>query len=400
MSAQLATRAPDATSGGITLRSMHIGLNLVFLVPDEQGGMETYARELIPELIAAAPEHRFTAFVGRAAAAADGPWRGLTGSVLVPVDSRDRLQWVRGEQLLLPPLARRAGVELLHSFASTAPAWGSFRRVVTIHDLIYRTLPEAHPGVRALGMRVLVPLAAHRSHRVITDSRATAEDVRTHLRIPAERIDVVGLGVGASRRAEPTAEAELRARLNAGARPILLTVSAKLAHKNLARLIGALASIPAPERPLLVLPGYSTPHEEELRAHAASLGAAEDVRFLGWVSSADLEGFYAAAAAFVFPSLAEGFGLPVLEAMARGVPVACSDIPVLREVAGEDALFFDPRAEDAIARSISLLLSDPDRAQRLRAAGPVHAAAFSWRQTAAGTLKSYERATSGPDPPR
>ena len=369
----------------------HIGLNLVFLTPGEQGGMETYARELIPELVAAAPEHRFTAFVGRGAGGADGPWHEHTGMVVVPVDARDRLQWVRGEQLLLPPLARRAGIDLLHSFASTAPGWGPFRRVVTIHDLIYRTLPEAHPGMRALGMRVLVPLAAHRSDRVIADSQSTARDIRNHLWIPGDRIDVVGLGVGATRRAEPVPAGDLRKQLDAGARPILLTVSAKLAHKNLARLIGAIASLPGDDRPLLVLPGYSTPHEAELRALAASLGATGDVRFLGWVSPAELEGLYAAAAAFVFPTLAEGFGLPVLEAMARAVPVACADIPVLHEVAGEDAEYFDPRSEPAIARSIARLLGDEALGERLRAAGPGRAARFSWGQTAADTLRTYGR---------
>jgi glycosyltransferase involved in cell wall biosynthesis len=373
---------------------VHVGLNLVFLVPGEQGGMETYARELIPELVAAGPEHRFTAFVGRAAAAADGPWRELTGSVVVPVDARDRVQWVRGEQLLLPPAARRAGVDLMHSFASTAPGWGDFRRVVTIHDLIYRTLPEAHAGVRALGMRVLVPLAAHRSHRVIADSQATADDVHAHLRIPERRIDIVGLGVGATRRAEPLSEGALRDRLRADGRPILLTVSAKLAHKNLARLIAALASLPAGERPLLVLPGYPTPHEAELRAHASGLGVGDDVRFLGWVSAAELEGLYAATDAFVFPTLAEGFGLPVLEAMARAVPVACSDIAVLREVAGGDALYFDPRSERAMADAITRLLSDGALADRLRAAGPRRAVRFSWRRAAEQTLASYRRAAS------
>ena len=114
----------------------HIGLNLVYLVPGEQGGMETYARELIPELVAAAPEHRFTSFINRDAAASGGPWRERTGSVVLPISARSRVQWVRGEQQLLPPLAHRAGVDLLHSFASTAPSWGRFRRVVTIHDLI------------------------------------------------------------------------------------------------------------------------------------------------------------------------------------------------------------------------------------------------------------------------
>jgi glycosyltransferase involved in cell wall biosynthesis len=372
---------------------MHIGLNLVFLVPGAAGGMETYARELIPELVVAAPGNRFTAFITPEAARTDGPWRELTESVIVPVDPVNRVEWVRGEQQLLPPRAQRAGVELMHSFASTGPAWGRFRRVVTIHDLIYRTLPEAHPGVRALGMRLLVPLAAHRSDRVIADSAATAEDVRRYLHVAPERVDVVALGIG-RRRGAAMAEAELRTRLDAGERPILLTVSAKLAHKNLGRLIAALASIPADERPLLILPGYETPHEAELRNRAHELGVSDDVRFLGWISSEELEGLYAAAAAFVFPTLAEGFGLPVLEAMSRGVAVACSDIPILREVAGDDALFFDPRSEPAIAGAIGRLLGDRGLADRLRAAGPEHASHFSWRRAAEETLASYARAAS------
>ncbi len=374
---------------------VHVGLNLVFLVPGEQGGMETYARELIPALAAAAPEHRFTAFINRDAAGVDGPWRSVTGSVVVPVSARSRVQWVRGEQQLLGPLARRAGIDLLHSFASTAPAWGPFRRVVTIHDLIYRTLPEAHPGVRAFGMRVLVPLAAHRSDRVIADSQSTATDLRKFLHIAPGRIDVVPLGVGA-RRVEPAPESEIRELTGAGERPLVLSVSAKLAHKNLVRLIGALATIPAERRPLLVLPGYATPHEVELRAHAAAVGVADDVCFLGWVSAAQLAGLYAAARCVVAPTLAEGFGLPVLEAMARGVPVACSDIAVLREVAGDDALFFDPRSETAIAGAITRLLDDRRLGERLAAGGPARARRFSWSAAAAGTLASYARAMSPP----
>jgi glycosyltransferase involved in cell wall biosynthesis len=373
---------------------MHVGLNLVFLTPGEQGGMETYARELIPELVAAAPEHRFTCFVNRDAATADGPWRGLTGSVIVPVSARSRVQWVRGEQLLLSPLARRAGVDLLHSFASTAPAWGPFHRVVTIHDLIYRTLPEAHPGIRALGMRVLVPLAAHRSHRVIADSEATAADVRRYLHVAPDRVDVVALGIGTGAQTTALPESDVRMMIGAGTRPIVVSVSAKLAHKNLLRLIGALAAIPGAERPLLVLPGYATPHEAQLRERASTLGVSGDVCFLGWVSARELEGLYAVASAIVLPTLAEGFGLPVLEAMARGVPVACSDLPVLREVAGDDALFFDPRSEAAIAQAITRVLGDPDLALGLRTAGPARAARFSWRRAAEQTLAVYERAVA------
>ena len=133
---------------------MHVGLNLVFLVPGETGGMEVYARELIPELVLAAPNTRFTAFVNREAGAARGaPWGDLIQAVTVPVLARNRIEWVRGEQQLLPRLATRAGVDLVHSLASTSPVWGRFRRVVTIHDLAYRLVPEAHLGLAGLGMR-------------------------------------------------------------------------------------------------------------------------------------------------------------------------------------------------------------------------------------------------------
>lgn len=372
---------------------MHVGLNLLFLVPGETGGMEVYARELIGELAAAAPQTRFTAFVNREAAEArDGPWGELIPAVTVPVNARSRVERVRAEQQLLPGLATQAGVDLLHSLASTAPAWGRFRRVVTIHDLAYRLAPEAHLGLLGLGMRVLVPLAARRSQRIIVDAESTREDLRRLLGVSPAKVDVVPLGIGTRRRAEPLPGRELRSWLGAGERPIVLSVSAKRPHKNLMRLLGALALISAERRPLLVLPGYSTAHELDLRRRASELGIAGDVRLLGWVDSAQLEGLYAAAACFVFPSLLEGFGLPVLEAMARGVPVACSGRGALGEVAGDAALRFDPESEPEIAAAIERLLDDPAETERLRVAGLERAARFSWAATAAGTLASYERA--------
>ena len=377
---------------------MHVGLNLVFLTPRETGGMEVYARELIPELAAAAPDDKFTAFVNRDAAAVEGPWRDMVDLVTVPVSARNRIEWIRGEQQLLPPLAHRAGIDLLHSLASTAPAWGRFRRVVTIHDLIYKHIPDAHPGVRALGMRVLVALAAMRSDRIIVDAASTTEDVLQLRGVSADKVDVVPLGLGSTSTAAPLPEPELRARLDVGDRPIVLSVSAKLAHKNLMRLIGAVASFPPERRPVLVLPGYPTPYEAELQSQARELGVFDDVRFLGWVSAEELEGLYASAACFVFPSLIEGFGLPVLEAMARGVPVACSDRGAVAEVAGQAALFFDPQSQPAIAETIRRLLDDRELAARLAAAGRERATRFTWQATAEGTLASYRRTMAGARP--
>jgi len=385
--------AAPRSAGDLATRPTHVGLNLIFLVPGETGGMEIAARELIPALLSQAPPGvRFTAFVNREAAAAGGPWGELLPSVTVPVSARSRVQWVLGEQTLLPRLAARAHVDLVHSLASTAPLRGRFRRVVTVHDLIYARYPEAHAGLRAKGMQVLVPAAARRSHRVIADSQSTARDLVSLAHVDAARIDVVPLGLGNVQRDPALDEQAVRARFDLGAREMLLSLSAKRPHKNLAALIAALARIDPERRPVLVLAGYPTFHEDELHVRAREAGLAEDVRFVGWLSGAEIEGLWSSARAFVFPSLYEGFGLPVLEAMARGVPVACSNASSLPEVAGDAALLFDPHDERAIADALERVLRDEDLRATLTARGHERARVFTWERSARLTFESYARA--------
>jgi glycosyltransferase involved in cell wall biosynthesis len=373
---------------------MHIGLNLVFLVPGETGGMETYARELIPALRREEPDLRVTAFINRElhAAGGGGPWTDVAEPVVVPVSARRRWDWVRGEQQLLPGLAARAGVDVLHSLGSTAPLRGPMKRVATIHDVIYKVYPEAHFGIRSMGMRTLVPLSARRSHRVIAPSLRTRDDLSRLLHVELGKIDVVPMGVATPAPAPAASLDDVRRRYDLGDGPLVLTTSAKRPHKNLRRLLDAWALIPSERRGVLVLPGYPTPHEQELRRHAAALGLAESTRFPGWVPSDDLEALYGLARCFVFPSLYEGFGLPVLEAMARGVPVACSGRASLAEVVDGAALLFDPESPEAIADAIEEILSSAPLADRLREAGHAQAARFTWSATARGTLAAYERA--------
>jgi glycosyltransferase involved in cell wall biosynthesis len=369
---------------------MHVGLNLLYLVPGETGGRETYARELIPRLASAAPALRITLFLNREAADAPGlAWQEAGRVVRIPVSGRNRAQWAVGEQLLLPRAAARAGVELLHSLANFAPAWGPFARVVTVHDLLYLRHPEFHSALMRLGTRTLVPLGARRSDRVITVSRSSREELVRLLGIPEERIDVVPNGLGvttAGDGAEPWLPKAV------AGRPIVLSVATRLPHKNLGALVEAAALMPPDERPLFVLAGGATELDGELTSRAGRLGVAGDVVLTPWLPPAKLEGLYAAATCFAMPTLYEGFGMPVLEAMARGVPVACSDLPVLREVAGSAARFFDPRDPRTIATALRELLAHEPERERLRAAGYERAGRYTWEAAAEATLRSYERA--------
>lgn len=366
--------------------SLHVGLNVLHLVPGETGGGETYVRRLVPALLGAGGDLRLTLFAADEAypTLLAEPWAADAAVVKVPVRARRRVRRVAAEQGLLPRSVRRAGVDLLHNTLNTAPAFPGIPQVTTIHDVIYKRFPET-AGLLNVGVAVLVPLAARRSRRIVTDSAASKDEIVRFLRVGPERIDVVPLGPGIDEPAEPLAEGELRERLGLGGAPIVLTVAAKRPHKNLGRLIEAFGRLQ--EDAVLVVPGFATRFEAKLERQAG-----ERVRFLGWVDDRTLDGLYRASTCFVLPSLAEGFGLPVLEAMTRGIPVACSETSSLPEVAGDAALLFDPLDTDAIGGALERLVDDEALRGRLREAGLAQARKFSWEAAARTTIAAYERA--------
>lgn len=366
-----------------------IGLNLLYLVPGETGGTETYARELIPALTELRPDWQFIAFIGHGGISADDVAAAGASPNLLPMPSTGRVLRVAGEQTLLPLAAKRHKIDLLHNFAMTGPRFAPVPQVTSTHDVIYASHPESHSRLMRFGQQILVPIGARSAQRVLTLSEASKREIVEHVGIAAEKIDVVP--IAARKPGEPTPDGELRAKLGLGDAPLVFATSARRGHKNLGRLLEAFALLNAEPAPQLVLPGYATGAEPELTRQIEALGLSGRVHLLGWIEAADLDGLYAHAELLAFPSLAEGFGLPVLEAMAHGTPVATSNLSSMPEVGGDAALYFDPYDVNDIALTIDRLLADSELRTALSAAGRRRAAEFSWRRAAELTVDAYER---------
>jgi glycosyltransferase involved in cell wall biosynthesis len=373
----------------------HIGLNLLYLVPAEVGGSEIYARRLVPALATQRPDVRFTIFAGREASSSlrAEAWPGNVGVHELPVAARTKPLRVAAELALLPIAAARARVDLLHSLGTTSPPLTRGPSVVTVLDLIYEHYPDTFPTAARWGLKALVGPGARAASRVLAISRSVKDDVVSLLRVPADRVDVVYLGFGMRRETQRTDEGMLRERFALGDGRVVLCVSAALVHKNLERLIDAFAQLgPGFEDCRLVLVGHAGREHERLAARAAAQRIGERVVLTGWIDAPDLEGLYAVAACCIYPSLHEGFGLPVLEAMARDVPLACSHATALPEVAGDAAELFDPLDRATMTRAIARLLTDRDHTAVLVRRGRERAASFTWQRCAQGTLATYERA--------
>jgi glycosyltransferase involved in cell wall biosynthesis len=375
----------------LATRPLRVGLNLVFLV-EESAGAGRYVRELLPALLTVEPETRITAFVNREAPESlfTAPWSGEVDWVRLPVTIKTPLH-LAAQAAALPAVALRKRLDVLHSPANGGPpVTPRVARVITLLDLIWLHQQEAWDSPRAIrSLALFSRISARTAHRVITISTSARDDLVANFDVAPEKVDVTPLGVRVPSRME--AVPDLRARLQLGDEPLVLCIAQKRPYKNLRRLIHAIADL-ADQPATLVLPGASTPHEAELRALADELKVANRVRFLDWVSEADLEGLYREATCFVLPSLIEGFGLPVLEAMARDLPVACSTRPSLPEVVGDAALLFEPEDQAAVSTAVRRLLTDDALRSELTARGRERVRLFTWERTAEATLASYRQA--------
>lgn len=355
-----------------------------------RGGTETYVRELVPRLADRMPRTRFAAITGRVGA--DRVRSFFPGQVqTLSWVGADPATWALGAVAATDPLARRARADLVWAPANFGPVLRGVPRVVTVHDAIYDEVPG---GLTERAQRAVTSTLMRRSARtadhVLTVSHAAAASIADHLGVSPDRIHVVHNGSAEPRPVTDPGGILARFELPV-ARPLLLSVGNRMPHKNLPGLLAALAALPAAARPVAVIAGSRLP--DPLAADVARLGLDDDVVLPGWVSDEQLEALFQVADLYVCPSLVEGFGLPVVDALRRAVPVLANDVPVLREVGGDAARYADATDAAAFGAAIADALQRPTDAAT-RTAAQSWASRFTWDDAADATAEVLERALS------
>jgi glycosyltransferase involved in cell wall biosynthesis len=362
---------------------LRIGVNALYLIPGGVGGTEIYLRSLLAALARVDPRNRYFVFTNRETGRDLVPKAENFVCLPQPVAAASRPARILWEQSALPIEVLRQGLDVLFNPGFTAPIFCACPMVTVFHDLQHKRHPEYFRWFEHPFWRFFLFAAAYRSERLIAVSDATAADLRAVYRLPADAITVAPHGV------DPEF---FRLRPKPAAPPYILCVSTLHPHKNLERLLRAFAVFHR-ERPefRLVMAGMRGFHTEELEKVRGELGLAASAEFTGWIPRERLYDLYAGATAFVYPSTFEGFGMPVLEAMAAGLPTGCSWIEPMAGVAGEAALQFDPNDMGAIVDALRRLTSDEEVRARLAAAGPARAAQFSWDAAARITLAALDQ---------
>jgi len=359
-------------------------------VPRQMAGAGVYTYQLIRALAKVVDRHRFVVFARR------GVFDELAARTrrvrVVHVDPPSRPARLIWEQTVLPLLLRRLRIDVLHSTHHHTPiAAAGVRRVITIHDVTFMLLPGRYPLARRLYMEAVTRASARVADAIITPSQVIRDDVADRLGVPAERVVVIPYAAAPEfAPADQETVARLRQKYQLPERYIL-SVGSLEPGKNRARLVLAYSRLwrEGFDCPLAVAgqPAWRYERETDL---VHGLGLDQQVRYLGYVPAEDLPALYSGATLFAFPSLYEGFGLPVLEAMACGTPVVASNASAIPEVAGDAALLVDPRNVNALAEAMARLLSDETLRVELRARGLERAQQFSWERTARDTLSVYE----------
>jgi glycosyltransferase involved in cell wall biosynthesis len=367
---------------------VRVAVNTLALDPRRPGGDGTYVRALIDHLVRLERDPEYALFVAPwSVSLFPKPGRRVR-RIVCRIPARSFVVRALWEQLVLPRYVEHVGVDVFHAPVNVSP--------LAIGAPTVLTLLEAEPFLPGSEMplplrtywRVLRSASARKAGRILAISDSSKHELVRHMRVSAGKIDTVHLGIDTGRFRPPPA-AQQRDQY-------ILWVGRSYPRKNLLRLLDAYATLPdrLRQRHRLVLLGVPGWADARLRRRVHTLELQHDVRFAGRAPDDELPGWYQRARLFVFPSLHEAFGLPVLEALACGTPVLAANIPALREVAGDAASYVDPRSVSDIAAGLRQLLEDPIAVAHGAAAGPARAAQFSWARAARATHAVYARAAA------
>lgn len=372
---------------------MHIAISAHFWGQPTTGSGQ-YLHRLVESFQKHHPSLRLTLIADARAAQRAEPPEGAGWLVApTPFDGKQpALAKLWFEQVAVPRAAQQVGADLLHVPYFASPLRSTLPVVVTVHDLIPMLLPAYRGNGLVRGYTALVARAARRATRILADSEASRRDILRLLRVAPGRVRTVYLAAEERFRPPPAADvAAVRARLTLP-EGFALYLGGFDIRKNVPLLLEAVAASTG-RWPLVLagqLPREDRPFSPDPRPLVARLGLEERVRFTGWVEEAEKPALLGAASLFVFPSAYEGFGLPILEAMACGTATLTTNVSSLPELAGDGAALVPPNDGAALQASLDRLMGDETARAALAARGPAQAARFSWRRCATETLTAYE----------
>ena len=369
---------------------MKVAVNLLWMVPGGVGGSEEYVTRQLRALV---DQHldQLTLFALPGFADAHPDLALRCRVIEAPVSGRRRELRVAAELGWLNMQLRRGPFDLVHHAGGTVPLGSPGPTVLTIHDIQYLVYPDTFSSVKLGYLRRAVPAAVKRASVIATPSAFVADTLALAFHVPADRLVVVpnALPSGSANRTPPEA---LRATYDLPGR-VVVYPAITYRHKNHATLLAAMAPLLRIELTLrLVLLGGVGPGEAELHAAASTLGITTGIVRPGRIPAADRDGLYAMAKVMAFPSRYEGFGIPVLEAMAAGCPVVASNVTALPEAVGDAGVLVDPDDITAWTAALRQVLDDPVVSADLRTRGYRRAAAFTTESTAAALRLAYTKA--------
>ena len=378
---------------------MRIGINTLFMIPGLVGGSETYLRNLLSKLASIDSDNEYVLFTNTENSGSFNLEKANFLEVRCPIPARFRPARILWEQFILPIQCRRHKIDLLHSPGYVSPIVLPCPSVVSIHDMNYFFFPDDWSRLALLALKILVPLSARSSSQVIAVSQSSKKHIVKILKISEDKVNVTHNGVEKIFHPHHTRPDILKIKNRMGIKgSFILSVAFSHPHKNLGRLLQAYYIL-RKDRGVthqLLLTGSPGRDHLELVRKVRKLGIDQEVIFTGYLPGHQLPLVYQAADLFVFPSLYEGFGLPILESMACGTPVVSSNAASLPEVVGKAGILVDPYDIDEMAEAMYRVLSDKSVAEDLTKRGLEQSKKFSWTETARKTLAIYEKVMNLP----